>query len=596
MEDSIKTEDDLLSLVVNYFEDFEDQYRTARKLSEQDRDYVDHKQWTREEEDILRQRKQPKTVNNRIRKKINTLRGLERQARTDPRAFPRTPVHEKDAEAVTDALRFVADNAQFNRTRSRFYENFIVEGTGGCEVIVNKDKEIELPHIQWDRLFWDYHSRNNDFSDARFTGIIIWSDKDEALQQFPDAHNIIMSSFSSLDDTFEDKPISWTDTTRNRVRIAQIYFRHNAVWHLAFFTKAGFLVPPTPSPWVDDKGRPENGMILQSAYVDREGNRFGEPRFMIEQQDSINKRESKMLHLVSQRQTFGNKRSGLDARVLKSELAKPDGHLEFKSGKMGEDFGILPTGDMASGQFNLLQEAKAEMDQTSVSASLTGSDPRELSGRAILAQQAGGQSEISPLNDGRREWDLRVYRSIWNRIRQFWTEERWIRVTDSENNVKFVGLNRPVSVEEAVEQEGGVLGGFENDPRLQMISKIENQVSEIDVDIILEESPDTVNIQQEQFELIARLAEAYGPQAVPFEEVVRLSQLRGKQEFLTRLTGDEQQQAKREQERAQTLDLQKEGVKAKIEKDRAAAMLDIAKADEIKDDAGLTGDTNMPPM
>ena len=49
--------------------------------------------------------------------------------------------------------------------------------------------------------------------------------------------------------------------------------------------------------------------------------------------------------------------------------------------------------DLATGQFQLLQHATAEMQLSGPNAAMSGTDPRELSGRAILAQQAGGAAQ-----------------------------------------------------------------------------------------------------------------------------------------------------------------------------------------------------------
>jgi hypothetical protein len=572
---------ELHTRLVGYFEDYESQSRDARQLNERDRDYVDHKQLTDEERRILKQRKQPPTINNRIRKKINFLRGFERQIRTDPSARPRNPTAEKDADSVTDALRYVADNINFDVTRSDFWDNLIVEGTAGCEVIINRRKEIITQHIHWDRLFWDYHSRRHDFSDAKYTGIVIWDDKDSLLASFPDAEDVISGCFNGdTDDTYSDKPVKWVDSKRKRVRAIQMYFIHKGKWHLAFFTKAGFLTDVVESPWLDENGEPENGMVMQSAYVDREGNRFGEPRFMIEQQDAINKRESKMLHLVSQRQTFGNKRAFPDGvQTQKRELAKPDGHIEMSGGaEFGRDFGVLPTGDMANGQFTLLQEAKSEIDQTSVTGFLPNQDTRNQSGRAIIAQQTGTQVEINPLADGKRQWEMRVYRAWWNRIRQFWTEEKWIRVTDDEDNLRFVGLNKPVTVAEVLQEENTPIPPeLMNDPRLQMVSRVDNKVAEIDVDIIIEDAPDITTIKQEEFENLISLANV--GITFPQEVYIRASNLRNKQALLDLLKGasEAEQQAMAQKQQAAE-QLQAESLSALAEKDASYALLNQAKA------------------
>ena len=557
-------EQDMLTTLVKYFEDYIDATQTARALSEQDRDYTDHHQLTKQEKDILRRRGQPPVINNRIRKKVNFLRGLERQGRTDPKAYPRTPEHQNDADAVTDALRFVADNALFDQGRSHWFEDFLVPGTGAMEIIVSKDgkRNIEIPNIPWDRFFYDPHSRRLDFSDAKYKGIVIWTDKEDAIAAFPGAEDVLETSFiGDNDDTFSDRPIKWVDSKRNRVRIIQMYYQWQGVWWLAFFTKSGFLVDPSESPWLDEDSQPECGIEAQSAYIDRDGMRYGEPRFMIEQQDGINKRESKMLHLVSQRQTFSNRKSGIDPREAKRELAKPDGHITINGeGVYGQDFGVIQTGDMAAGQFTLLQEAKAEMDETSVNASLTGSDQGD-SGRAILAKQSGGQIEITPLFDSKRAFEMRVYRQVWNRIRQFWTEERWVRVTDDERNVKFVGLNRVITVGEILQHEfGSIPPEFANDPRLQQPAGIENQVSEMDVDIIVEDSPDVATIQIEQFENLAGLAQA--GITFPPEVYIQASQLRDKEKLLQMLQGGDdpeaQAQAQQDAELAKQLTIERE--------------------------------------
>ena len=52
---------------------------------------------------------------NRIRRKIEWLKGLEVKQRTDPKAFPRTPKHVDGAESATDAIRYVCDDQEIGR-------------------------------------------------------------------------------------------------------------------------------------------------------------------------------------------------------------------------------------------------------------------------------------------------------------------------------------------------------------------------------------------------------------------------------------------------------------------------------------------------
>ena len=117
----------------------------ARVISEKCRDYVDSKQWTEEEEKTLKARKQATIVVNRVRPKVKGLVGLYNLRKTDPKAFPRTRKHEQSAHAITDALRFVADNTVFDETRLEVAEELFVEGYGGAIVDVrNKRDEVEI--------------------------------------------------------------------------------------------------------------------------------------------------------------------------------------------------------------------------------------------------------------------------------------------------------------------------------------------------------------------------------------------------------------------------------------------------------------------
>jgi hypothetical protein len=87
--------------------------------------------------------------------------------------------------------------------------------------------------------------------------------------------------------------------------------------------------------------------------------------------------------------------------------------------------------------------------------------------------------------------DERVYAVVWNRIKQFWTGEKWIRVTDDQRNVRFVGFNVP-----EVDQMTGMQIGMKN------------PIGELDVDITIEDAPDGISPQQEQFQGLVELAQA----------------------------------------------------------------------------------------
>lgn len=544
--------DDMLSTVVRWFEDADDATLDARQQSERDRDYYDNKQWTAGEVETLKKRGQPAITINRIKPKIDFLLGTERTSRTDPRAYPRTPMDDEAAKAASDAIQYVCDDQMFPEIRSDVAENIWIEGAGACIVEVNKKLDVTLRRIAWDRLFFDPHSKERSFSDAKYMGIVVWMDADEADALYPGAKELIEGAIHDYEtkQTYGDKPSRWIDTKRKRVKFCETYYRKGGVWYHCVYTKAGFIKEPAPSAYLDDDGEPTNPIVAMSCYVDRENQRYGVVRQYVGPQDEINKRRSKALHLISSRQIQAERGAVDDVNKAKRELAKPDGWVETTPGM---EFNVLPTGDMAAAQFQLLQEAKQEIDAVGANAALTGKAEQKESGRALMARQQGGLVELGPVLDAIRQWQRAVYRQIWYRIKQYWTAERWVRITDDERNARFVGLNQPLTAGEAMLQQAQQQGmppeqlqqlamQVQSDPRMQQVVGTKNDISKMDVDIILEDVPDTVSIQQEEFELLTQAYQAnpqtpVNPSGIPFDIVLEASNLRNKQKILERMRG-----------------------------------------------------------
>lgn len=589
--------------LVRKFEASEEASQDARAEASRCRDYYDGKQLTDDQIKALNKRKQPIVIENLIRPKIDYLCGMERQTRTDPRAYPRTEQHEDDANAVTDALRFVADDEDFDIKRSSVFQNMMIEGFGGLEVGHKQSKgglDPALTLLDWDRLFYDPHSCRPDFSDAEYMGFITWMDIGAAKKRWADAVDVIEATVSgetsSVLDTYDDKPRwkSWTDPTRRRVRIVTMYCKIEGVWHRAVFTKSGELEPTAPSPYLDEDGQPENAMILQSDSVDRDNDRYGITRGFLTLQDEVNKRRSKFLHLSNSRPVRVSPSLGMSADDARKEMARPDGVFVGDAGEV-ED---LSNGNMAAGHFNLLAEAKQAIQAVGPNATMQGKSGQDQSGRAILALQQGGMTEIAPLLDNLRHFNLRVYRMIWNRIRQLWTEERWVRVTDDEKNVRFTGVNvtrgqlaagkikdalKAGKIDEAQAQQFGQQ--LQLDPAMQQPA---NVVAELDVDIEIDEVANAPSLQFEQFDQLVKLSGAAQDQHKPlmFKMLVEASQLRNKKKLLETVEGMEQQGPSPEQQAMQKMQI--EALQAEIEKLKSETAKNMATAQKTQVDT-VTG-------
>jgi hypothetical protein len=556
-----------VSKLARHFEEAEQQGRDARQLAERDRDYYDGKQLTDEEVATLQQRGQPAVVFNRIKPKIDALLGFERRMRSDPKAYPRTPQHEQDAESITDAIRFVLDDQRFDLKRSEVAENVFIEGEGALSVVVENRRgkpEVVLNPVPWDRFYRDPYSRRRDYSDAKYKGVVVWMDADDAEAQFGEkAREVVEACFErgDLSETYDDRPnkTAWVDTKRKRVRVCQHYWREGGKWMHAIFCRGGYLLQPQPSPYLDENGEPECPIVAVSAYIDRENARYGVVRQHVSAQDEINKRRSKALHYLNSRQVIAEKGAVDDIQQAKRELARPDGVVEVNPGMR---FDVGEPISLANAEMQMLQEAKAEIDASGVNPAIEG-DAQAPSGRAQEMLLQAGLAEMTVVFDAMRDWSWRVYRAVWNRIRQFWTEERWIRVTDDERNLRWMGLNVPQR-----DEFGNVIG-------------VQTPVAELDVDIVLHDAPDSVTIQSEQFEMLTEMW-SKAPDRIPLEMVIEASQLRNKDKLLEHLKSQAQPPPEMQQ-------MQQRGMEADIaekEGKAAKAFADARKA-EAEADRGL---------
>jgi hypothetical protein len=333
----------------------------------------------------------------------------------------------------------------------------------------------------------------------------------------------------TVSDTFEDRPrdqmSNWVDARRRRLMVVEIYHREGQSWNRCVF-HAGGILEAGPSPYLDEKKQPECAIVAMSCYVDRENNRVGVGRDMRSPQDEFNKRRSKLLHLLNNRQVqampneMGQMAIGTDADTVRAEAAKPDG--------------VLPPGwqpvalnDLTQGQFNLLTLAETELDRQGPNPAILARSGSNASGRSKQVDQQAGMTEDAVVYKGLHNWEIRMYRAMWNRCKQFWTAPDYIRVTDDEGSPQFIGINQPIpGPPQVVMGEGGM-------PQIQpSVLGYENALAELDVDIVLDVVPDTAALADEQFQGLVELAKMYGPQEVPFDDLLEVSSLPDKRKLI----------------------------------------------------------------
>lgn len=552
---------------------------TTRNRSATALQYYHKKQLSSEEKVALRKRKQPDIIINRIRPAVNGTLGVLQQGQTDPKAWPRTPNDEQSADVATKVLRYIADTNEFQQGRIEAARDYLIQHA--CAVLIGSDenRRVTTEMIAPEEFLFDPRSRREDFRDARYMGIAKWLYADDVAGMYPDKANEVEAAIESgspipVDTHLEDKPSGarWVDRRNRRLMVIEMYYREKGQWLRAVFHSGGLLEGGV-STYTDSDGKPCCPIEAQSCYVDDENVRYGVVFDMLDLQDEINKRRSKALHLLNSRQARVSTYYANNPDKARQELARPDGVIIGEQGEVE----VFNTSDMTAGNLQMLQEIKGEMERAGPNPAILGRQAADASGRAVLARQQAGLVELAIVFAGHEAWERRVYRQMWNRARQYMTAPDYVRITDDEGAPQFLGINQP--------QMGQAIVGMGPDgmPMIQpQVLGYENAIAQMDVDITLDSVPDTATIAQEQFQAMAELARLYGPQEVPFDDMLMLSSIPDKQKLMERRKARQAEQAQGQGPQQQ---IAQAGAVAQIEETKSKTALNMAKVQQIGADA-----------
>jgi hypothetical protein len=554
----------------------QDLYGNQQKCAT-DRDYYDGpKQLSSGVRNVLAQRSQPPIYTNRVRPAVNGVLGVLEQGRRDPRAMPRNPDDENAADVCTKTLRFISDESKFSDTQQDVAENFFIEGTGAVitEMI---DGKIVPTQIRWEEFYHDPYARRPDLKDARYMGIYKWKDAEDIKRKYKVRINEIgdplQPQSGGFGDTYEDRPegMGWVDLKRRRIVLVEEYAIENGVWMRIVYIASGVL-EYGPSPYLDSKKRPCCPIDAVSCYVDRENSRYGMVRDMIPIQDEINASRSRALHLQNTRlvQQVDINAQPVDSETVRREAAKADG-------VMPPGWQVVNNTEQTNSALLRNQESKSEIERMGPTPAVIGrQEGANQSGRARLVSQQAGLTELARPLGRFHSWVLRVYEQMWNRAQQYWTDPMWIRVTDEVRAPEFMRVNEP-EMGLVMQPVAGPDGQPQIDPMTGQpammpgigVVKINNRLAEMDMDLILDQTDDTANLQQEIWaELMELLRLGMSPFSPEFEIAIEMSPLGDKQRILERL------KAKREETQ------QEQGEQGQQQQQDATELAALAKAKE----------------
>ena len=578
-----------LGVFAQDYEHHKEWMKDKRKASR----YYDGEQLDEEVKNELAERGQPAVVFNRIKPAVDTLVGIYLGSNVMQKAYDRGSRDFDTAKFVTEALRYVEQNNQFDEKEERVAEDAIIDGKGYYKLSLDFDEEeieFKIENIDNEDVIVDRYCKKADLTDAKHIFETAWVDMEDLIEEFPEFEKEIraavlkQATFTDMfSKVFTDKigdqyqgstehvnklADIFVDTERKRIRVIHTYYRKTEVREIAVHqdfeggaiditgdaaTKQSMEQNLDNVQFVRKRRKTLNSAILIANAVlekkedirphDKEGKFFhvearayltrgeikkayGLVKQYIPSQDEINKRRSKLLHLLNVRQIALEGAAADDIEELRAEAARPDGVMLFRPGSKWE---LLRDSEAANGQIQLLGEAKSEIMQAGVNGELAGLETNATSGKAIQLRQNQGALPLRKIFANMRAARRRVFRLLLEEMQQYWTSEKLIKITDDPQAGEVI-LNQRVT-----------------DPETGK-TVILNDLSLGKYDIIVDESEDTLNLRSEQFASLVKLMEPLAAHGfpVPVDMLIKVSDLPQKRELMGRF-----QQAQQEQIAAQ---------------------------------------------
>lgn len=565
-------------------------------------------------------RGQPIMINNLIGPTIDGVLGAEAKTRTDIMIKADDDEGQDVAEGLNERFNEAARLSNFDRACGDAYAGQVKAGLDWLEIRKSSDpfspSKYEANRVHRREIWWDWNSKRNDLSDARWLTRRQWLDKDQALAFFPKHRDIIeqcvnsWSGFASQDvvemldpqlvgayndySGFGVEESDWLDSMRERVMVYELYYRR---WVTQPVIKA-----PSGEVMTYDKKNPYHVAAVAAGHVqvevgtfpvmrlawfigphrisdspsphphnyfpyvpfwglreDGTGVPYGLIRRMMSAQDEVNFRRSKLTWLLNaKRIIMDNDATEMSDKKVIEETQRADGLVVLNPNRKNKDanaFRVETEFGIAQQQFMVMQEAQQQIQENAgIYSAFLGKQEAggPNSGIAINSLVEQGATTLSEINDNYRASRKMAAELLLANIIEDLAKQQNVEVKIG------VGDNEPTKVVQ-LNVPKKVDGG---------ITRITNNVARVRSHVVLADIQSSPGYRAQLSERLMQLTGALPPelQAAVIDLVIESTDLPKKNEIVKRIRKaigvnqdpnemtPEEQQAYEQQQQQQQMD------------------------------------------
>jgi hypothetical protein len=183
-----ESDEEVLQKAIALFKHAVDIEKPSRDKSHESCRFFKGEQWTPAEKQALNAKARATQVYNYTQSFVDSLSGLARQNRLDPRAFPIEGSDDGVADIVTAVLTWIAKRSNLSQQEIRVFEDEVVPGRGLFHIDVTQRSnplgDVVIERFPWaDGYFGVHHEL--DASDATHCHKAKWVAFQEAIERWP---------------------------------------------------------------------------------------------------------------------------------------------------------------------------------------------------------------------------------------------------------------------------------------------------------------------------------------------------------------------------------------------------------------------------
>lgn len=468
--------------------------------------YIENEFYTEEELQAFAERGQPPTKRNEIAPIMERIAGQFIQTRQVATFLGRnTPADDPVGALAQDYQRWNDQQNQFEFEEQDLAWDGLIGGVGWLKSYIKRNElgqQVECTkHLNPYHVFKDpYSTRYDPNEDAKYICEGSWMDLEDVIALVPDkedelsailagptGHTFQVSSQvapSLQNEALQGSIYSLSYSVmhnRKRVRPFEVWYKRKVrLYHV--FSDSGVLAIPVPldSKTAKDVVKELGGRVYaQPTFQDRmycglflgnlllhhdvsphHTNLFPYMPFysglrkngaplplssrLVPINESINKRESKSLALMTNNKIIAERGALDDDSDVQEENAKPDGLVMVRDGALSGGRVQFQTNlDMGMAQLQLLQEDKDAIRRVSGQGNESMGMPSEVrSGTGIARKQMMGSLIITPVQNNLRRTRFMKARLSFAYMKQYVTEEMAFQITDDPKVVRTVQLTK----------------------------------------------------------------------------------------------------------------------------------------------------------